>query len=333
MPTLTSAHDLITAIPFLIGFHPTESIVLISIKDEAIGLAMRIDLPQHLGSDEIDLLAHHFLREEADAALLVAYMPDCRDDGDSLLISLGAGLIRNGIDIQESLVVRSGRYRSIICRDESCCSPQGKSLPDIESTEIAAEHVVAGIPMPYASIEELKETLAADPSSLDLEWSDLVGQFFIAEDSESLQELRRDGIETMDLLFDDFRMGRGASEALLVARMIGRMSDVQVRDYALGVHSEDTFDIYFTMWRELLRLAPRGYVAPIACIVAAMSYESGDGALAQKALDRALVDDERYPLAGLLRRVFNAGWPPESFAQMRRELHPKVIDAIFEERL
>jgi hypothetical protein len=93
--------------------------------------------------------------------------------------------------------------------------------------------------MPYASIEELKETLAADPSSLDLEWSDLVGQFFIAEDSESLQELRRDGIETMDLLFDDFRMGRGASEALLVARMIGRMSDVQVRDYALGVHSED----------------------------------------------------------------------------------------------
>ena len=35
MPTLTSANDLITAIPFLIGFHPTNSIVLISIKDEA----------------------------------------------------------------------------------------------------------------------------------------------------------------------------------------------------------------------------------------------------------------------------------------------------------
>jgi len=330
MPTLTSAHDLITAIPFLIGFHPTESIVLISIKDEAIGLAMRIDLPHKLGSDEIDLLAHHFLREEADAALLVAYMPDGRDDGDSLLISLGAGLMRNGVDIQESLVVRSGRYRSIICRDQSCCSPQGNSLPDIESTEIAAEHVVAGIPMPYANIEELKESLAADPSSLDLEWSDQVSRFFIGEDSETLQELRRDGIETMNLLLDEFRMGRGVSERVLVARMIGRMSDVQVRDYALGVHSEDTFDIYFTIWRELLRLAPRGYVAPIACIVAAMSYENGDGALAQKALDRAFTDDERYPLAGLLRRVFNAGWPPESFAQMRRELHPKVIDAIFE---
>lgn len=333
MPTLTSAHDLITAIPFLIGFHPTESIVLISIKNEAIGLAMRIDLPLRLSSEEIDLLAHHFLRDEAESALLVAYMPDSRDDGDSLLISLGAGLIRNGIEIQESLVVRDGRYRSIICRDETCCSPQGRSLPDIESTEIAAEHVVAGIPMPYANIDELKETLAADPSSFDLDWSDEVNRFFVAEDSETLQELRRDGVETMDLLLDDFRMGRGISERILAARMIGRMSDVQVRDYGLGVHSEDTFDIYFTMWRELLRLAPRGFVAPIACIVAAMSYESGDGALAQKALDRAFADDERYPLAALLRRVFNAGWPPESFAQMRRELHPKVIDAIFEERL
>lgn len=329
MPTLTSAHDLITAIPFLIGFHPSESIVLISIKNESIGLAMRIDLPPHLSSDEIDLLAHHFLRDEAETALLVAYMPDSREDGDSLLISLGAGLIRNGVDIQESLVVRNGRYRSIICRDPECCSPDGQSLPDIESTEIAAEHVVAGIPMPFANIAELKETIAADPASFDLAWAEEVNQFFIAEDSESLQELRRDGVETMDLLFDDFRMGRGVTERILAARMIGRMSDVQVRDYALGVHSEDTFDIYFSMWRELLRLAPRGFVSPIACIVAAMSYESGDGALAQKALDRAFGDDERYPLAGLLRRVFNAGWPPESFAQMRRELHPKVIDAIF----
>lgn len=330
MPTLTSAHDLITAIPFLIGFHPTESIVLISIKDDAIGLAMRIDLPEHLASEEIDLLAHHFIRDSAESALLVAYMPDSRDDGDSILIAIGAGLIRNGVDIQESLVVRGGRYRSIICRDPACCSPAGRLIPDITNTEIAAEHVVAGIPMPYANIAELKESIAADPESFADDWSELVQEFYIAEDSETLSELRRDGVESMDLLFDDFRMGRGAHERTLVARMIGRMSDVQVRDYALGVHSEENFDIYFSLWRELLRLAPRGFVAPIACIVAAMSYENGDGALAQKALDRALIDDERYPLAGLLRRVFNAGWPPESFAQMRRELHPKVIDAIFD---
>lgn len=329
MPTLTSAHDLITAVPFLIGFQPSNSIVLISVKDDSIGLAMRIDLPSRLESDQIDLLAHHFLRDESDAALLVAYMPDQRDDGDSLLISLGAGLIRSGIEIQESIVVQSGRYRSIICRDPNCCPAIGNEMPRIEESEIAAEHVVAGIPMPYSDISELIETLAPEPASFSLAWADLVSTFAVDEESAQVQELRRDGVETLDLLLDDYRMGLGANNRILVARMIGRMSDLQVRDYALGVHNEDTYDLFFTMWRELLRLAPVGFVAPIACIVAAMAYEGGDGALAQKALDRAIEDGDQYPLAALLRRVFNAGWPPESFAAMRAELHPKVVAAIF----
>jgi hypothetical protein len=328
MPTLTSAHDLITAVPFLIGFHPTHSIVLISVKDGAIGLAMRVDLPETLGVDAIEQLAQHFIKESSDGALLVAYMPAEREDGDSLLISLGAGLIQRGISIEESIVVRDGRYRSIICRDLECCPEVGITVPVIEESQIAAEHVVSGNPMPYADISELIETLAADPVSFDFDWSDEVANYFIAEDAEEIGPLRRDGVETMELLLDEYRIGRGPTNRTLVARMIGRMSDVQVRDYALGVHSEDTYDLYFTMWRELLRLAPRGFVAPIACVVAAMAYESGDGALAQRALDRAFADDERYPLASLLRRVFSAGWPPESFASMRAELHPKVIAAI-----
>lgn len=330
MPTLTSANDLITAIPFLIGFHPTNSIVLISVKGGAIGLAMRIDLPDRLMSEEIDLLAHHFLRDQSEAALLVAYIPEDRDDGDSILISLGAGLIRNGVDIQESIVVQSNRYRSIICRDQNCCPPSGKEMPEINASEIAAEHVIAGIPMPFEDISQLIETLSPDPASLALSWASEVSSFSIDEDDKDVDALRRDGVETMDLLLDDFRMGYGITNRTLVARMIGRMSDLQVRDYAMGVHSEDTYDIYFTMWREVLRLAPIGFVAPIACIVAAMAYEGGDGAMAQKALDRALGDDEHYQLAALLRRVFNAGWPPESFAAMRAELHPKVVASIFD---
>ncbi len=193
MPTLTSPHDLITAVPFLIGFHPTDSIVLISLKEGAIGLAMRIDLPAHLDADAIDLLAHHFICDGAEGALLLAYMPNEREDGDSLLISLGAGLIRNGVEVQESLLIRNGRYRSIICRDLTCCSPAGKALPDINDSQIAAEHVVAGIQMPYANIQELIETLAPAQSSFDSQWADQVNSFFVAEDAEAIGELRRDG--------------------------------------------------------------------------------------------------------------------------------------------
>jgi hypothetical protein len=102
-----------------------------------------------------------------------------------------------------------------------------------------------------------------------------------------------------------------------------------VRDFALGSHNDEELETYFTMWRALLRIAPTGYVAPIASLFAALAYESGDGALAHRALDRALADVNGYSLALLLRRVFTAGWPPQSFAAMRRELHPKVCAGIF----
>jgi hypothetical protein len=246
------------------------------------------------------------------------------------LISLGAGLIRNGIEIQESLLITGGRYRSIICRDGMCCPAAGKALPAIEDSAIAAEHVVAGIPMPYGDISELIDSIAADSQSLSKEWISDVSGYLVDEDSPEIGPLRRDGVEAMLLLLDEFRIGRGPTDQRLVARVIGRMSDVQVRDYAMGVHQEDNYDLFFAMWRELLRLSPVGSVAPIACIVAAMAYENGDGALAQRALDRAISDNASYPLAALLRRVFNAGWPPQSFAQMRSELHPKVISTIFD---
>jgi hypothetical protein len=83
------------------------------------------------------------------------------------------------------------------------------------------------------------------------------------------------------------------------------------------------------MWRWLMKIAPVGYVAPVASIFAVTSYERGDGALAQKALDRAFTDDPGYSLAKLLRRTFAAGWPPSSFAQMRAELHPAICVKLF----
>ncbi|MBU3753040.1 MAG: DUF4192 family protein, partial [Candidatus Nanopelagicaceae bacterium] len=42
MTTLTSPHDLLAAIPFLVGFKPEDSIVLMSIKDDSIFMALRI---------------------------------------------------------------------------------------------------------------------------------------------------------------------------------------------------------------------------------------------------------------------------------------------------
>ena len=329
MTTLTSPHDLLAAIPFLIGYHPQNSLVLVSLKSDAVGMAMRVDLPTDIATESYDLLASHFVREEAEAALIVAYADKSSADPESILINISAALVRAGIDIKESLIVRDKRFRSMLCTDFACCPPQGTHIPDLDTSRIAAEHVIAGHPMPFESVDGLVQSIAAVPSSFEISWQDEVQAFWVSSDIEEVQELQRDGATAIIDLAGEYREGRGAEDRELVARVIGRLSDIQVRDFALGSHSDESAEWYWSMWRDLLRVAPRGFVAPIASLYAALAYERGEGALAHKALDRALHDDDQYSLALLLRRVFTAGWPPHSFTAMRAELHPKVVAGIF----
>jgi hypothetical protein len=329
MTTLTSPHDLLAAIPFLIGYHPQNSLVLVSLKDDSVGMAMRVDLPRDIAIEGYDLLASHFVREEAEAALIVAYTDQSSADCENILINTSAALVRAGIDIKESLIVRNNRFRSMLCTDPTCCPPEGTAVPALDSSRIAAEHVIAGHPMPFESVDGLVQSIAAVPSSFETHWQDEVQAFWVSSDAEEINDLQRDGATAVIDLAGEYREGRGAEDRELAARIIGRLSDIQVRDFALGSHSDETADFYWAMWRDLLRIAPRGFVAPVASLFASMAYERGEGALAHKALDRALHDDDHYSLALLLRRVFTAGWPPQSFSAMRAELHPKVVAGIF----
>ena len=329
MTTLTSPHDLIAAIPFLIGYHPVDSLVVVSIKDNCIGMAMRVDYPDDLPASAYDLLASHLQREGSSGALLVAYVPATRNDGEAVLSDLAAALTRIDVAIDESLLIKGGRYRSMLCADSQCCPAGGRELPEINASRIAMEHVVAGRTMPFANIEALTDSISPLVISDDSKWIDQVAKFAKVDKKTDINALQRDGATAVIDLAGEFTAGRATEDLELTARVIGRLADIQVRDFALGSHTDEDLDSYFLMWRQLMRMAPVGQVAPVASLFAALAYESGDGALAHRALDRALADINGYSLALLLRRVFTAGWPPQSFAAMRRELHPKVCAGIF----
>ncbi|MEY4380093.1 MAG: hypothetical protein RLZZ378_496 [Actinomycetota bacterium] len=115
----------------------------------------------------------------------------------------------------------------------------------------------------------------------------------------------------------------------LQAMVLVRLQDLQVRDYAMGVVNAKRLDFFIKLWQSLLQVAPKGYIAPVATILAAIHYENRDLANANTALKIAMADDATYGLAKLLRRVFDAKWPSDSFVQMRRELHPKVCEYLF----
>jgi hypothetical protein len=163
----------------------------------------------------------------------------------------------------------------------------------------------------------------------DDEFAQMVQSFFVDIDSDNLNALQQDGATAIVDLAGEFESMGCSANTVLKARVLGRLSDIQIRDFALGSHNEKSIETYRLMWAELLSLAPSGFIAPVASLCAANAYESSDKASAAQYLQRAIADDPRYSLATLLQRVFASGWPINAFAAMRADLHPKVCALIF----
>lgn len=178
--------------------------------------------------------------------------------------------------------------------------------------------------------ENMHVSITSLPLSTDPEFVESVNTFAVRADMEDLNLLQRDGATAVIDLSMQFADRGYHCDVELMSQVLGRLMDIQVRDFALGTHNAQTFDTYWNMWLYLLRVAPTGFVAPVACLFATLAYERGDSELAYRALDRATQDDEKYSLTILLRRVFGSGWPASAFAAMRVELHPKVTAGIFD---
>jgi hypothetical protein len=105
------------------------------------------------------------------------------------------------------------------------------------------------------------------------------------------------------------------------------IKDLQVRDYLLG-HAPMSFGAEgaVAFVTAILPLVDEAQRAPFYTVMSAFYYEAGDSELAFVSLLQAKLLDPNYSLANLLERVIKAGWPVEAFAQMRNELHPKVVE-------
>jgi hypothetical protein len=138
--------------------------------------------------------------------------------------------------------------------------------------------------------------------------------------------IQRAGAEHMEALFNE-------SEYITqdeIAKALFYLTDIQVRDYALGLLDPSTPDMFRPALSLLVESAPTDseYINAPACLLAALEYEQDNKEDALIMLSNA---DVMYSLATLLTRVFTANWPATAFANMRAELHPKVVAGIFGE--
>ena len=111
--------------------------------------------------------------------------------------------------------------------------------------------------------------------------------------------------------------------------VLGSLVDLQVRDYAVGITTDNNRDKLINIWSALAIIAPKGAIAPVATLCAIVNYENGNEKTALEWLSSAQNDIQEYPLAKLITRVINAGWGRDSFSVMRQQLHPKVVATIY----
>jgi hypothetical protein len=140
------------------------------------------------------------------------------------------------------------------------------------------------------------------------------------------QSVQRVGARLVEQYFASSSTEQGDE---VVVNVLYYLTDIQVRDYALGLMDTSKSDTLIPALAHLMKLAPTDteYMNAPASLLAQVQYEMGNTADALLTLSNA---QHNYSLALLLRRVFTSGWEPASFAAMRKELHPKVTAGIFE---
>lgn len=139
--------------------------------------------------------------------------------------------------------------------------------------------------------------------------------------------IQRAGAEMVEALFNTHQQGDNIDDDT-VTQILYYLTDIQVRDYALGLLEPDNADRIIPALLYLIDKAPTDtiYINAPASLLAALHYEMGNTADALLMLSTAQQD---YSLARLLDRVFRYGWTPSGFANMRARLHPQVKEGIF----
>ncbi|OLT19393.1 hypothetical protein BJF79_16825 [Actinomadura sp. CNU-125] len=319
-----SARDAIAAVPYMLGFHPSRSIVVIGYDGPPNTCAVRLDLPvpdEAAGQAAGMLAANGFRR-----ALLLGYGGP--EEAGAAAVALRAALAAAGVDTTEAIRVDEQRWWSLTC-DDACCPAEGVPY-DISGSLVAAQATFAGHVV-LADRDELVRSVQPVPDTPALRAAtDRAEKRFLARAREPSDRFHSQATEEGVAFVASVRDGpTGDLTDDDVAWLGVLLTDRRVRDEAWVRIDEDSPADDIRFWRDVARRVRDPYAAGPAALLAYAAYAGGDGGLANIAIDRALDADPDYSMAVLLRQVITSGIPP-SKARMR--MTPRQLAAAYDEK-
>ncbi len=308
--------ELLAIIPYLVGFHPDESIVVVFIKSNRILLTARMDLPPESAGDElaeqIDYLAK---RHRAHGLALVVYsaasLPAHR-----LLTRLMDRLGNH--ELSDVLYVGHGRWWSLSCA-EDCCPLTGTPF-DLSSHPLSAAAVFAGLGT-RANRQELEASVSGPPQRELARLQGLATTLHI--EREHLDDPGA-AARLMTSLVD----AAMSDPAVLDERnclLLGlAVTDLHIRDLAWALIGLANAEKHVRLWGGVVAQVPPTLAAAPLCLLGMAAWASGAGALLNCCCERLAEVDPDYSMGKLLRDISAQALPPSLWEQMGGEIQAEL---------
>ena len=317
---LSSPAEILAAVPFLLGFTPERSLVVICLRGKEIGLTMRVDIDAALELRKA--FVRRLLADGAGSAVLILFDPapdDRRRPGRSLMRAIRRAFDAEGVHVKDALGVREGRYWSYLCTNVTCCPDDGRAVP-VAGT---ADHSKVAAPFVAVGTAPLANRLALEASIRPVTGArktDLDAAYLLALGQPAAYPLLRWMEAVRRYAAGSGRRPHRALSTVEATRLIVGLNDVLVRDEVLSWTAAASNTGVLAVLRELAPLALPPFDTDVLAALAWAAYAFGDGALASVALERALRADPEHSLAGLLATALDGGVTPTHLHEISRAL-------------
>ena len=306
---VSSVHEFLAAVPYLLGFHPSDSVVVVAFRGRTVLFGARLDLPgpaadAERARAEAAHLAGIVARQGAEAAAVIGYGVAARVTPAVLRVS--EALRRRQVPVVDEFRVTDGRYWSYRCTDLDCCPPDGTPCRP-EDTAVAAQATYQGQvvqPDRAALVAQLAAVTGPERTAMSA-----ATERARARLAEALPGgVRRTGRAAVRTAETRYRSGNRLTDDE-VAWLGLLLVETQIRDYAWMRTAGEDWRI--EMWTDLLRRVDPLYAPAPASLLSFAAWRKGQGSLANAALDRALAAEPTYSMAQLIGDILHEGVPPD----------------------
>lgn len=302
--TLRNIPDVLTMIPFLVGHHPMDSVVVVVLECGSVTLTARIDLEAFDSVAEARRFAQVLLRDRESPTFLVAvYSPDGSASWQAISL------------LRRFLPTRCLQFAVHV--DGHCWQDQPNgtiNILDVTDNSCACQAVYLGM----TALASREEVIAAIKGPAPEQHQDLrtLGDL----EGDILAIVGDDAWETMtEDIVQRFLTGREPLTDKDAVRLSVLLTKPTCRDCVWQALTPETADSFLLMAKWLLARTPTERSVEVLGLLAIAAWLDGQGVLTTEACERMNKIDGAHALTRLVTGLVAEAVSPKAWLQVRHE--------------